>query len=375
MRKIPFYVLLIALTAALLVGCSDDETYKPVITRIESNVACGYPPVDVQFVVYATGGDPQDDPTGANTNLSIDWDFDDGDTGSGSIVSHRYLDPGEYEVFATVTDDDGDVARASLIVELKADSLSIQASNDTTVTASMAYFDTPTLGSSNGSGGSYFLDHLVINEILAFNESTIMNPVNSQYEPLIELYNPTDETIELNGWSLTTEYSTPDMWSFEGDLTIAPGGFLIIWVDGREAAGNTHTSFELTDDWDGEPEDFTTTLYLFNPSEIEIHRVLLLNQHADVSFGFLPDACSDGMVQLNLVADICGFDSIDGLYERFDFDWDMDDVLGSVYHDHSPRHIYSISDVGEREIVVRVFDTFTSVTRHDTVMVQVALPE
>ncbi|MFC1891671.1 PKD domain-containing protein [Thermodesulfobacteriota bacterium] len=44
--------------------------------------------------------------------ISHEWDFGDGYTGSGNLVSHLYALPGEYEVSLTVTDDDGDTDTA-----------------------------------------------------------------------------------------------------------------------------------------------------------------------------------------------------------------------------------------------------------------------
>lgn len=375
MRKILIPVLLLGLTTALLVGCGDDETLKPVITRIEANIDCSYAPVDVQFVAFVSGGDPSADPTGANTNLTLTWDFDDGGTGSGSIISHRFLEPGDYEIFATVTDDDGDSDRTSIMIELLPDSLFVVASNDTTVTASKAYFETPTLGTSNGSGGTSIRQSVVINEILAFNESAFQNPVNEQYEPVLELYNPTDQTISLANWSLSNDTSNPRMWVMPASLSLAPGGFQIIWVDNHDLAGDNHTNFWMTGDYHGAPENYTGSIYLYNNAIREVDRVQLLNQRPDVSFGHIPDACDDGLVNLNVMADLCGFDPVNGLYQRFDFHWDMDDVLGTTYPDRAPSHVFTTGDAGDRQVVLTVFDTFTSVTRRDTVIVTVDLPD
>lgn len=41
------------------------------------------------------------------TIVSYQWDFGDGETGSGVIVAHQYAAPGRYSVTLTVTDDDG----------------------------------------------------------------------------------------------------------------------------------------------------------------------------------------------------------------------------------------------------------------------------
>ena len=35
------------------------------------------------------------------------WDFDDGNTGTGMLVEHTFLEPGTYDVMLTVIDDDG----------------------------------------------------------------------------------------------------------------------------------------------------------------------------------------------------------------------------------------------------------------------------
>ncbi len=381
MRKYLIIVLLSVLATAWLVGCSDDTTYKPVITRIEANVDCGYPPIDIQFVAFVSGGDPSADPTGANSNLTLEWDFADGSTGTGSIITHRYLEPGVFEVFATVTDDDGDSDQASVVVSLLPDSLFVTASNDTTVTASKAYFETPTLGddgengASNGTGGNSIRPHLVINEILAFNESIIQNPVNAQYEPVLELYNPTDSNINMGGWSLSNDASNPGLWEFPPSINVPAGGYRLIWVDNRDLAGDNHTNFHMTNNWTDAPEDYDGKVYLYDPAGQEIDRAHLLNQRADVSFGHLPDACNDGLTPLNVMAELCGFDPIHGLYERFDFEWVMDDVLGSVYADRMPLHVFTTDDEGVREVVVTVFDTHTSVTRRDTVYVTVELPD
>ncbi len=378
MRKILSTIWLTSLAIAVIVGCSDETNLRPVITRIEANVTCGVAPVDVQFVAIVTGGNPIPDPTGSNAPLTVTWDFDDGDEANGSIASHRFLAPGGYTVLATVTDDDGDTDTLSVFVEVQSDSLYIQASADTTVTASMAYFTAPTLGVSNGSGGINIRQRVLFNEVLAFNESIIQNPVNGLYEPVLELHNPLAEPVSLTGWSLSDDTSVPNKWSFAPTASIDPGGFLMIWVDNRDIAGDDHTNFHMTGNWTGVPEEFVGAIYLYDASELLVDRVLLLNQHADQSFGHLPDASDDGLATLSVVADLCGFDPEAGFFDRFNFFWDMDDVLGSTYPIREPRHVFNTEDAqltgGQREVIVSVYDTHTNVTRFDTVTVTVEMP-
>ncbi|MEM7023225.1 MAG: PKD domain-containing protein, partial [Pseudomonadota bacterium] len=51
--------------------------------------------------------------------VAYDWDFGDGSQGSGEAVSHTYQAAGTYTVELTVTDDDGEDATDTLVVEVE----------------------------------------------------------------------------------------------------------------------------------------------------------------------------------------------------------------------------------------------------------------
>jgi PKD repeat protein len=55
----------------------------------------GYAPLGVGFVASASGGVPP---------YIFQWSFGDGTTGSGSSISHTYVNPGSYAAMVTVTD-------------------------------------------------------------------------------------------------------------------------------------------------------------------------------------------------------------------------------------------------------------------------------
>lgn len=91
---------------------------------------------------------------------------------------------------------------------------------------------------------------LVINEFVASNIDSIdgVADENSEYDDWIELYNNSDETIDLSKLYLSDKLDDPKKWSFPLEGTIAPGGYLILWADKDEMQGDFHTNFKLSAD-------------------------------------------------------------------------------------------------------------------------------
>ena len=85
-----------------------------------------------------------------------------------------------------------------------------------------------------------------INEILASNDtaqSWTDADDEEQFDDWLELYNATDETLNLTDWGLS-DGGTP--WRFPAGTTIAPKGFLLVWCsDGAEGPGY-HTDFAIS---------------------------------------------------------------------------------------------------------------------------------
>ena len=93
-----------------------------------------------------------------------------------------------------------------------------------------------------------------INEWLAGNTNGIADPADGQYEDWFELYNAGTNTVDLSGYWLTDEPGNPGNYFLvptNGQYTIAPGGFLLVWAD-NEAAQNSparadlHVNFQLS---------------------------------------------------------------------------------------------------------------------------------
>lgn len=122
------------------------------------------------------------------------------------------------------------------------------------------------------------LGTIVINEFMADNESIILDDFGD-YEDWVELYNTTDNPINLNGYFLTDDFSEPKKWALP-DSTIQPGEFFLIWADNDDEEGPLHTNFGLSND--GEE----VGLYFQDVLELKMVDTLSFGpQSDDISYG------------------------------------------------------------------------------------------
>lgn len=117
--------------------------------------------------------------------------------------------------------------------------------------------------------------HLLINEVVADNLSTLKDE-NGVYADWIELYNPTDIAIDLNGYYLSDSKNDLSKWAFP-DVCIDSGGYLIVFCDKDLNPDNLHTNFLLNADKE--------TIYLSDANENVIDSIKLENQQCDISYG------------------------------------------------------------------------------------------
>ncbi len=86
----------------------------------------------------------------------------------------------------------------------------------------------------------------VISEFLAVNSNGLLDKDHDSSD-WIEIYNPTGQPIDLDGWYLTDNMSNLDKWEFP-PVSIAGGGYMVVFASGkdlREPGGELHTSFSL----------------------------------------------------------------------------------------------------------------------------------
>ncbi len=119
---------------------------------------------------------------------------------------------------------------------------------------------------------------LVINEFMAANKQTIADEKN-EYDDWIEIYNASEDSIDLTGCYLTDNLNSPSKWPFPGGK-IPARGYLLIWADGNTGQGKWHTNFKL--DADGEQ------IGLYDGTHF-VDSLSFPRQSADISYGRFPD--------------------------------------------------------------------------------------
>lgn len=124
---------------------------------------------------------------------------------------------------------------------------------------------------------------IVINEFLASNDN-YGSDQDGEYDDWIELYNNSDEAIDLTGFYLSDDVGELDKWEFP-TTTIAPQDYLIIWADDDTEQDGLHTPFKLSAS--GE------SVVLSSPELDIIDFYTFSEQTTDISMGRYPNGSGD----------------------------------------------------------------------------------
>jgi len=128
-----------------------------------------------------------------------------------------------------------------------------------------------------------FLSHgksqVVINELMAYNTSTLWNSETGLYSDWIEIHNTGTEIYDLTWCALSDEFDDPGRWIFPTGKTIDPGEYIIIWADdAQQPVSGFHVNFKL--------EVSGESLYLFNLGTGQIlDSISFSRQFENVSYG------------------------------------------------------------------------------------------
>jgi len=135
-------------------------------------------------------------------------------------------------------------------------------------------------GTNNGTSAPLMVS---INEWMADNTHTRMNPVGNAYDDWFELYNFSSNTVSLAGYFLTDDLAAPTKSEIPYGCTIPPHGFLLVWADNKSMLtnGELHVNFALSKNGEA--------IGLFGADGVPVDYVSFGAQASDVSPGRYPD--------------------------------------------------------------------------------------
>ncbi len=89
---------------------------------------------------------------------------------------------------------------------------------------------------------------LIVNELMASNAGEAMSPATN-FDSWIELFNPSDQDVNLSGMYLSNSLDNPKLWQMPDDIGSVPAqGFMVVWL-GSNNIKNNQAPFKL--DCDG----------------------------------------------------------------------------------------------------------------------------
>ncbi len=119
-----------------------------------------------------------------------------------------------------------------------------------------------------------------INEVMAWN-TWVVHDAFFEYDDWIELYNVTDQTVDLSGHYLSDNGQQLQKWQFPLGSVIPPFGFKIIWADNQPEQGEDHADFALNNN--GE------SVWLSNAQGVILDHVIFGPQIVNIAYARRPN--------------------------------------------------------------------------------------
>jgi hypothetical protein len=130
--------------------------------------------------------------------------------------------------------------------------------------------------------------NLAINEVMAINQNTVVDE-NNEKEDWIEIYNKSNQTINLSGYFITDNPDNLNKWDFPAGTQLAANDYLILWADEDSAQGPLHCNFKLAAA--GE------TLLLLDPTLALVDSMSFGPQQANKALARIPNGTGNFVVQ------------------------------------------------------------------------------
>lgn len=89
------------------------------------------------------------------------------------------------------------------------------------------------------------LPKVYVNEVMAQNATGLQDELGA-FPDWIELYNPGDAEVDLEGWWLSDDTEDKFKWQFPAGNFVPPQGYLVIYADGDVDEGPHHAGFKIS---------------------------------------------------------------------------------------------------------------------------------
>ncbi len=140
-------------------------------------------------------------------------------------------------------------------------------------------YDLSSKASTDTSGATGSLSGLVINEVCAKNKSSLKDK-DGENSDWIEIYNPSDKAVNLEGAALSDDAAEPLKWIFPS-VNIQPKGYLVVFCSDKDLkTPELHTGFKISSG--------SEQLILSGPDGKLIDSVIVAESGDDVTYGRYP---------------------------------------------------------------------------------------
>jgi hypothetical protein len=126
-----------------------------------------------------------------------------------------------------------------------------------------------------------------LNEILPSNSNDCADEAGERND-WVELYNTSSDTVDLAGYSLTDDTSSPRKSVIPDGVTIGGLSALLFWADHTPEQGKTHLDFKL------KSKTEEVVLYDTESRQVDLYRWSDTDPaYSDISFARVPDGTGD----------------------------------------------------------------------------------
>lgn len=132
------------------------------------------------------------------------------------------------------------------------------------------------------------IGNLVINEILSTNTNGLVDEYN-QHEDWIELYNNSNQIVNLDSVYLSNDAANLNKWHFPAGTTITPQGYLTLWADDDASQQILHANFSLNKD---------SGFLALSIGNSVLDSLSFTTQQTDTSYGRYPNG-TGSFIQMN----------------------------------------------------------------------------